>query len=172
MGESKSQFAVAFDREVASLQQKLRRKTAPSIREIVEKTQNPQFKKKLIELVAPLKAASPSGRYPTVAQVRKMLAANDNYGGEVRDYSEISAEYEKLFEQCLTESGDVNVLVSRLAKDSRIDAGALAAVTAALTGKPATSVTAKSAKLAIFDEFAHRSVTLMAKRAARSAKPF
>jgi hypothetical protein len=113
-----------------------------------------------------------AGRHPTVAQVRKMLAANDNAATDFIDDSEVASEYAVLFQRCLTESGDVNSLIRKLSKELRVNSAALAAIVNELTGSTFSKVGLKDAKAAILDEFAHRDVASMAKRAAGDSKPF
>lgn len=162
----------SFDRELALVRVMLGEKKSPSIRELIEKTRNSTFREKLTDLVAPLKASHASGRYPTVAQVRKMLAANDNTTADIADYSDAVSEYKAMFAKCLTETGDVNSLVKKLSKEFRVNGHALAAVTNALTGSSFSRITLGDAKSAIMDEFAHRSVAILTKRTAGDSKPF
>lgn len=172
MGEFLDLNSESFDRELERVRKVLGDKKSPSIRELIEKTQDQDFRKKLTGLVAPLKASHASGRYPTVAQVRKMLAANDNTTPDTVDYSAKVAEYKALFSKCLAETGEVNSLIKKLSKEFRVNGIALAAIANAITDGSRSKLSLADAKAAIMDEFANRSVALMAKRAAGNAKPF
>ena len=100
-----------------------------------------------------------------------MLAANDN-DTDVIDYSEKTSEYQAMFGRCLIETGDVNALIKKLSKEFRVNGAALAAISNSLTGGSSLRLSFGDAKLAIMDEFAHRSVAMLAKRAAGESKPF
>ena len=101
-----------------------------------------------------------------------MLVANDNISPDTIDYSQATAEYTAIFDRCLTESGDVNSLLKRLAREFRVNGQALAMITNSLTGSAFSKLSFSDAKSAIMDEFANRGVAMIAKKAAGDSKPF